>query len=499
MVDIFVDKTQLENLKKKYAAYDPKKIDKWVESHCERFNTMNLEQREVFGFEKGNKFIFNEKIKDGLIFYDTSIKNPTPEEASKNNTGEVVKKVKTGKLSKSIFNRVCSVIKRYIDTTPENIEILSLWLIGTYFHKDFETFPLLQLYAQKRSGKTRTLKLLSNLAFGSDGSVSTSPTETHLFRHKEGALFFDEMENISSKERGAFRETLNAIYKKGNKIIRYKETKIDGTKEYIEDAFYPYYPLALANIRGLNDVLEDRAVQVILRRSNKKVTKLVEDFKTNKEIIQLKEELSQLEATIPKDFFTDWNNFVEEKKIKDENLKPLFEKISSSGIFGRFLEIFFPLFIIADLCGVVDIFLKTADNYIKKKEEDELVDDYDERLKQFIFKEYINENGFVGISSILNRFKQDFESPEEWINSKWLGRALKRLDLVKQKRNYNGKVQVILNNNSTYSTNTTNTTNSTNSTKKVGLVDFVGFIGDVDKEKTDKNKFGGNVEVEKIK
>ncbi len=91
MVDIFVDKTQLENLKKKYAAYDPKKIDKWVESNCERFSKMNLEQREVFGFEKGKKFIFNEEIKDSLPFYDTSIKNPTQEELDSptKNVGEV--------------------------------------------------------------------------------------------------------------------------------------------------------------------------------------------------------------------------------------------------------------------------------------------------------------------------------------------------------------------------------------------------------------------------
>ena len=81
-------------------------------------------------------------------------------------------------------------------------------MLGTYFHGQFETFPLLQLYAQKRSGKTRTLKLLSALAKNGDGSNCTSPTEALLFRNKDRPLFFDEMESISSKEKGGLSDKL---------------------------------------------------------------------------------------------------------------------------------------------------------------------------------------------------------------------------------------------------------------------------------------------------
>jgi hypothetical protein len=443
-------------------------------------------------YYKLNQFI---KKKEYNGFYILEVKNPETKQKYKTEIKfeggeepgekEIEKNIE---LSKEIFNEVKKIILKYIDTIPQNIEILSLWVIGTYFHKEFETFPILQFIAQKRSGKSRTLKLLSSLSYGSDGSVSTSPTETLLFRHKEGSLFFDEMENISSNERGAFRETLNAVYKKGNKIIRYKEVKKDGAKEYVEEAFFPYYPLALANITGFGDVLGDRAIQIILRRSNKKLTKLIEDFSTNKNILSLKERLYHLKATIPKDFFSEWNKYIEGEEIQEKELKVIFEKIEETKIYGRSLEIFFPLFIISYLCENLDNFLKTAKDYVVMKEEEEAVDDIDERLKEFINKR--KETGFVNISFLLKEFREGFETPEEWINSKWLGRALIKLGLVKQKRLVNGKVQIILNINSTYSINTiytTNTTNTTKENKQVELVDYVEQKGLVE-----LNKFSDN-------
>jgi len=378
---------------------------------------------------------------------------------------------------KGLLIRVRAIFRKYVDTTQFNIEILSLWALGTYFHSQFETFPLLQLYAQKRSGKTRTLKLLSSLCKGSDGSVSTSPTETLLFRHKSGALFFDEMENISSKERGAFRETLNAVYKRGNKIIRYQEAKSKDGQDYVEKCFYPYYPIGLANISGLNDVLSDRAIQVILQRSNKKLTLLIEDFGTNEEIKWLKEELTKMDIKLPERLFSQWNDFVNGLSLQDSFLKEPFEKIAKTNIHGRVFEILLPLFVVSYLCGDLDNFLKISEAYVLQREEEELVDDTDEMLRVFIIEGFCKYIGFVSLSAILEDFRAKLDFPEEWINSKWLGRALKRLGFISKKRLVNGKTQVILNINSTNTTDTTNSTNSTNSTEKgVELIDKMDIV-----------------------
>lgn len=392
--------------------------------------------------------------------------------------------------SEELFYKVKKLFIKYLDTTELNYNLLATWTLGTYFHEQFETYPLLTLMARKQSGKTRTLKLISALAKGSDGSVSTSVTETLLFRHKEGSLFFDEMESLSSKEKTALRETINAIYKKGNKIIRYTEKRTPEGKEYVENSFYPFYPLGIANIYGFGDVLADRSIQIILQRSKKRQTQLIEDYSTNPEIQEIKRELSVLKARIPKNVFSEWNNFIQKKEF-NEDLRTGFEVIKETKLTGRPLELFFPLFLVAGSFDVFETLINTAIEYTEVLENTSEIN-LDDALNDFLEKK--GYEGFIPNSIILKDFKESLENSEEYtyVNSKWLGKTLKRLGVISKKRVVNGKTQVIirknpvelvesvefkgvvdknsnttsnsLNNNSTNTTNTTNSTNSTNST-----------------------------------
>lgn len=395
------------------------------------------------------------------------------------------------KPSKELFSEMKQILKKYIDTSEMNYNLLTIWGLGTYFHSQMETFPLLIFLARKRCGKTRTSKLLSALSYGSDGSVSTSVTEAFLFRHKEGTVFFDEMESISSKDKTTLREIINSVYKRGNKIIRYIERKVDGEKRYVEDIFYPFYPLSLANIYGFNDILEDRAIQIILQRSSKKQTKLIEDFTSNPDIITLTKKLKRLDTKLPSGLFTKWNSYIEKGEVEPE-LKDFFNSINKTGLVGRPFEIFLPLFLVAKQFNVLDLILNCAGEYISLQE-GESIDNPDDVVQSFIeAKKYL---GFVPISSLLRDFKEYVEEPEDWMNSKWFGRTLKRLGVVQEKRRINGKVQVILNYNSTNTTNSINTTNTTNSTKDVALVDLVDFVDK--RELVDKDE-KLNISYEKI-
>ena len=434
-------------------------------------------------FQERERKIFSNKFKRNFIFINTEIDEEEEQTIPKikfkiTTDGEEVNrkeaeeellkdirietenpKIGTLNPSKEIFLLTKEILKKYIDTSELNYNLLTTWTLGTYFHNQFETYPLLILNARKQSGKSRTLKLLSSLSDGGDGSTSTSVTETFLFRHLKGSLFFDEMESISSKEKTALRETINAIYKKGNKIVRYTEKKVDGAKTYVEEPFYPYYPLGLANIQGFNDILEDRSIQIILQRSNKKQTQLIEDFSTNREILGLKERLDELNTKIPDSIFSKWNDYVETKECP-EDLKNLFDKISNTKLNGRPLELFFPLFLVAERFDFLDVLIKNSVEYVELVELVESIDDilYNWVTEISVFK------GFNNISEILMSFRGYLEEIEPWMNVKWFGRALKRLGLVKRKRLIHGKTQIefkITLPNSTYSTNSTNSTNST--------------------------------------
>jgi hypothetical protein len=383
--------------------------------------------------------------------------------------------------SKITYLKTKDILSKYLDTTNLNQDLLTTWILGTYFHEQFETYPLLIFMARKQSGKTRSLKLSSALSSGSDGSISTAITETSLFRHRTGAMFFDEMESISSKEKTALRETINSVYKRGNKIVRYIEKKVNGERQYVEECFYPFYPLGLANIYGFGDVLADRSLQIILQRSTKAQTKLIEDFSTNPHIVALRSELSNLNAEISKGIFSEWNYYVQNGVTTNDDLRNIFEAISQTKLCGRPLELFFPLFVVADLFGMLSRLIECSQEYMAQLE-GEFVDNVDDLLQNFM--ESANYVGFVKLSKILLDFKKGMEQQEEWVNSKWLGRALKRLGLIEKKRLINGCVEVRINNNATNSTNPTHTTNSTNTTKKlVELVDIVDLDKTIDPKK----------------
>lgn len=373
---------------------------------------------------------------------------------------------------KEVYTNLEPVFKKYIDTTDANLCLLRTWVIGTYLHSQFETFPLLHLNAQKRSGKTRTLKLCSSLSYGSDGTVMTNPSETFLFRHSEGAVFFDEMEDLNAKEQQSFRQTLNAVYKKGNQIVKYREKFTKGKgREFVEEVFRPFYPLALANIAGAGDVLGDRSIQIILQRSSRPQTQLIEDFSSNPIIQSLKGELVSLKAKIPEALFTKWNSFIEGTEIENQALLKFFTKVKESKIHGRALEIFFPFFVIAYLGGYLEEMLKVAKDYVTSQEEEESAMDYDELLKKCVstldpISSWDNKGNpvqlvpfmcFVPIKRILEVFRASLDSPEAWVNERWLGRALKRLGLVRQKRRMNNGIEIILNKTTLTTDNTYNT------------------------------------------
>lgn len=381
--------------------------------------------------------------------------------ASRGSRGVEEKKIQpTLAQMSAALKEIKDLLHEFIDTSESNIQIIALWILGTYLHNQFETFPLLQFYAQKRSGKTRSLKLISSIGHLGDGSVRTSITEAGLFRHKEGVMCFDEMESVTVKGKEAFRETLNTVYKKGNKIIRYVERKNkEGAWEFVEEAYYPFYPLALAGTQGLGDILEDRAIQVILQRSSKPLTKLIEDFSTNKKIIALKVALSELKAEIPQNLFSEWNAFVRKEPLQNTKLTAFFQKIDQVNIVGRPFELFLPLFVIAWLCDDLDSFLKTAQEYVATKEEEAQAGDIDEILKNFLKKS--NYLSYVNLSTILEGFKTCLDNPEDWVNAKWLGRAIKRLGFQDKTRLVNGKTQVKIKLSLPNSTTSTTSTKST--------------------------------------
>ena len=368
------------------------------------------------------------------------------------------------------YEDIIEVLKEYTDLKEDYYSMIAVWIIGTYFHDSFSTYPFLFLNAMRGSGKTRTLKLIMSMA--QRGEILTNVTEAVLFRYPKGnSLGIDEFEGLMRKGNEAIRELLNASYKKGNKVRRMKQKKTpEGTEQVVEE-FEPYKPICLANIWGMEEVLGDRCITLILEKSSKPdIMRILEDFDTKPQIKIIRMALSEVLVSLCSYFSVEgyikaWNKYVKQKyttlytqttltthttQTTPDNLLEMFNKIDEIGINGRNLELFFPMMLIAKMIGedVFKCILGVANTLNKEKRKEEMMESKDVSLIDYVsqLEQTINYRSIrhitIGFRDFIGRVD---DQDDKWLNEKWVGRALKRLELIIDKRRVAHGNEVTLN------------------------------------------------------
>lgn len=371
-----------------------------------------------------------------------------------------------------IYELIIKILKRYCDIEEKYYSLIAIWVIGTYIQNNFPTYPYLFFNAMKGSGKTRILRLITTLSC--DGCLLNSLTEAVLFRTK-GTLGIDEFEGVNKKGKENLTELLNSAYKKGITVKRMKKVKTSFGESQIVEEFDVYRPIAMANIRGMDEVLGDRCVTIILDKSNNPtIIKKMEMYESDEDIHQVKTELSKL-CVIPNNWcslcsvdvivgrYRGWNSYIDTLHnnnyihtlttlptlntltTQEEKNHSFFNKLNEVGIDGRNLEIAMPLLIISSILNeeIFDDLLKTFKEVIDEKKKEDIVESLDVSLIDFISQELSNDN-FVSIKEFLLKFRESVHVTEDWFNEKWMGRALKRLGLVKEKKRLSYGVMVKL-------------------------------------------------------
>lgn len=370
---------------------------------------------------------------------------------------------------KDSYYLVNEILKSYCDLPEQYYHLITLWIIGTYFQDEFPTYPYLFLNAMKGSGKSRLLRLITYLS--KDGCMLNSITEAVLFRTK-GTLGIDEFEGITRKGSEALKELLNSAYKKGILVKRMKKKKTNSGEEMVVEEFDVYRPIVLANINGVDDVLGDRCLTIILDKSNNpKFTKKIEVFDYDTKIKLLKkfpfEECRKCRVDASGNIYMEWNDFITNhynidtidthtyKDTIDTNntslleyakvplemevqKNSLFSRLDKIGINGRDLEISFPLFMISSWFGN-DNLSKTIEvikEMLEEKRKEDAIESLDVSLIDFASQQL--EGKYLPLKDLMGQFRGFTQLTDEWLNERWLAKALMRLNLIKDKirKNY---------------------------------------------------------------
>jgi hypothetical protein len=130
-------------------------------------------------------------------------------------------------------------------------DVLTAFTIYTYFFPLFNSAPILQLWGEYSTGKSKICKLLEAMCFNPVYSANISSAS--VFRIVEASrsiILFDESEDLMTSERG--KEICNLLlagYSKGGTTYRQEKQANDKFKTA---SFKVFSPKVIANIKGIN-------------------------------------------------------------------------------------------------------------------------------------------------------------------------------------------------------------------------------------------------------
>ncbi|MEM2946878.1 MAG: hypothetical protein QXX51_08385 [Candidatus Bathyarchaeia archaeon] len=328
---------------------------------------------------------------------------------------------------KTVYLMVKEAWRRYIEfDRSEYYDFLTLWTIGTYFFFLFNAYPYVYVGGLKQTGKTKVLTVASFMCFNAVFSNNMStPSIYRLIQSGRCTLLMDETEKLSEKDRATeLRNLLLSGYKKGAKVYRTEKTN---RERLVPESFEVYGPKMIANIKGIEDVLEDRCITIIMKRGkNKDIT-----HKEPRETDPIWQEIRDCLYT----FFL--KHFSVVCEISDVCVEGSYQ------IADRELELWRPIFTLAKFfdAHISDLNLLEKMQTLAKekgieKETENITETGEYILVQTLLKIVKEGNGerYYPVRNIKEAMAQAFDEEQKWLSTKWIGRALKRLGFTEKRR-----------------------------------------------------------------
>lgn len=320
---------------------------------------------------------------------------------------------------KQLFELQKQNCKKYLGFEEESIyDLIVLWGIGTYFHRLFDAYPYLDFTGTKRAGKTKALEYLKLVAFNS--MMSPDFTGSSVFRLVEltsGTILLDESEqfrNQKSDNAQHVRTLLLQGFLKDQHAYRISKDTFQ------PESFNLYSPKALAHINSFDDVLEDRCIQIIMKRSTNKT---IQDSNPNESDFDFAK-IRNLSYR----FFLDYANEIDSLRIDAQKIIPLAgrEKLLWTPIIT--LALFFENH---GIKGLTDSIIKIAKRSSKDRQLVDEQENLDYRIVSYL-ETQVTEHGWKTVSDLykgLVEREEEYQIKADWFTRHKFTDALRRLGL----------------------------------------------------------------------
>jgi len=167
----------------------------------------------------------------------------------------------------ALLNIVMAFVRRYVVLSEKAAVAVALWIVHTYAIEAAEATPYLNITsAEKRSGKTRLLEVLSLLvARPWPTPRATAAVLVRKLARGMPTLLLDESDAAFRGNREyaeALRAVLNAGWRRGGAAC----LLVKKGGDWLPQDFTVFGPKAIAGIGRLPDTVGDRAIAIVLKR-----------------------------------------------------------------------------------------------------------------------------------------------------------------------------------------------------------------------------------------
>jgi len=171
-----------------------------------------------------------------------------------------------------LLDTVARFIRRFVVVTPQQAQIIALWILHTYAFEAADQTPYMAIIsAEKRCGKTRLLETIGVLA--REPWHAVQPSEAVLYRKIERdqpTLLLDETDALFAQKGNDRTEAVRALLNAGSRRGATVSRCLNSGEDLVD--FEVYCPKALAGIGSLPETVGDRSILIEMRRKKRSET-----------------------------------------------------------------------------------------------------------------------------------------------------------------------------------------------------------------------------------